>query len=111
MFFRETKVTEADIEKMLNKIREDLLRKMSLKKKSDPGVFIISCLVQGIELSHALCDTGATVSILPKVMAVQLGLKVEPSKESFYFVDCSRRSSMGIIRDLEVQIGKCSNSS
>ena len=38
-------------------------------------------------------------------MADHLGLKVEPSKESFTFVDCSQRSSGGIVRDLEVQIG------
>ena len=38
-------------------------------------------------------------------MADQLGLKVEPSRESFTFVDCSQRNSEGIIRDLEVQIG------
>ncbi|XP_056857388.1 uncharacterized protein LOC130506725 [Raphanus sativus] len=77
----------------------------TLKKKSDPGEFIISCLVKGIEFSHALCDTGASVSILPKVMADHLGLKIELSKESFYFVDCSRRNSLEIIIDLEVQIG------
>ncbi|KAF3584386.1 hypothetical protein F2Q69_00030710 [Brassica cretica] len=40
-----------------------------------------------------------------KVMADHLGLKVDPSQESFTFVDCSQRSSGGIIRDLEVQIG------
>ena len=38
-------------------------------------------------------------------MADQLGLKIEPSSESFTFVDLSERSSGGIIRDLEVQIG------
>ncbi|KAF2619171.1 hypothetical protein F2Q68_00039049 [Brassica cretica] len=38
-------------------------------------------------------------------MADHLGLKVEPSKESFTFVGCSHRSSGGIVRDQEVQIG------
>ena len=57
------------------------------------------------EFPHALCHTGASVSILPRVIADHLGLKVEPSKESFTFVDCSQRSSGGIVRDLEVQIG------
>ncbi|KAL0696213.1 hypothetical protein Bca4012_063393 [Brassica carinata] len=104
MFFRKTRATEADIEKMFNQIREDV-KKITLKKKSDPGEFIISCLVQGIEFSHALYDTASSVSILLKVIADRLGLKVKPSKESFYFVDCSRRSSLEIIRDLEVQIG------
>uniref|UniRef100_A0A0D3CRG1 Aspartic peptidase DDI1-type domain-containing protein n=1 Tax=Brassica oleracea var. oleracea TaxID=109376 RepID=A0A0D3CRG1_BRAOL len=38
-------------------------------------------------------------------MGDQLGLKIEPSSESFTFVDLSERSSGGIIRDLELQIG------
>ena len=38
-------------------------------------------------------------------MADHLGLKIEPSKELFTFVDCSQMSSRGIVRDLEVQIG------
>ena len=61
--------------------------------------------MKGIEFPHALCDTGASVSILPRIMADHLGLTVEPSKESFSFVDCSQRSSGGIVRGLEVHIG------
>ncbi|KAF3487330.1 hypothetical protein F2Q69_00054326 [Brassica cretica] len=38
-------------------------------------------------------------------MGDHLGLQVEPSKESFTFLDCSQRSSREIVRDLEVQIG------
>ncbi|KAF2570555.1 hypothetical protein F2Q70_00003023 [Brassica cretica] len=79
--------------------------RITLKKRSDPRKFAIPCTVKGIEFPHALCDTGASVSILPRVMADNLGLKVEPSKESFNFVDCSQRSSGAIVRDLEVQIG------
>ncbi|KAF3558836.1 hypothetical protein F2Q69_00013760 [Brassica cretica] len=61
--------------------------------------------LQGIEFPHALCDTGASARILPRVMADHLGLKVESSQELFTFVDCSQKSSGGIVRDLEVQIG------
>ncbi|KAF3590325.1 hypothetical protein DY000_02022423 [Brassica cretica] len=38
-------------------------------------------------------------------MAYHLGLEIEPSKDSFTFMDCSQRNSGGIIRNLEVQIG------
>ncbi|KAF3544702.1 hypothetical protein DY000_02007463 [Brassica cretica] len=80
-------------------------RRIILKKKSDHGQFAIPCIVQGIEFPHALCNTGASVSILPRVMADHLGLQVEPSQELFTFVDCSQKSSGGIVRDPEVQIG------
>ncbi|KAF3530050.1 hypothetical protein DY000_02041745 [Brassica cretica] len=80
-------------------------QRITLKKKSDPEKFAVPCLVKGIEFPCAMCDTGSSVSILPKVMAYHLGLKIEPSEDSFTFVDHSTRNLGGIIRDLEVQIG------
>ena len=55
--------------------------RITLKKRSDRQKFAIPCTVKGIEFPHALCDTGASVSILPRVMADNLGLKVVPSKD------------------------------
>nr|VDD30928.1 unnamed protein product [Brassica oleracea] len=78
---------------------------ITLKKKSDPGKFAMPCLLKGIEFPCALCDTGSSVSILPKVIADHLGLKIDPSEDSFTFVDYSTRNSGGIIRNLEVHIG------
>ncbi|KAF3561324.1 hypothetical protein DY000_02014701 [Brassica cretica] len=46
--------------------------RITLKKRSDPRKFAIPCTVKGIEFPHALCDTGASVSILPRVMADNL---------------------------------------
>ena len=91
--------------RMFCEARGKMKNMITLKKKSDPGKFAAPCTVKGIEFPHALCDTGASVSILPRVMADHLGLKVEPSKESFTFVDCFQRSLGGIVRDLEVHIG------
>ncbi|KAF2556626.1 hypothetical protein F2Q68_00016853 [Brassica cretica] len=103
-FQKETRETEEDIKRMFYEAREKMKKRITLKKKSDPEKFAIPCTVKGIEFPHALCDTGASVSILPRVMADHLGLKVEPSKESFTFVDFSQRISGGIIRNIEVQI-------
>ncbi|KAF2554469.1 hypothetical protein F2Q68_00015572 [Brassica cretica] len=105
MFFRETKETEEVIRRIFHEARNKMKNRITLKKKSDPGKFAIPCLVKCIEFPHALCDRGTSISILPRVMANHLGLKVEHSKESFTFVDCSQRNSWGIVRDLEVQIG------
>ena len=38
-------------------------------------------------------------------MEDQLGQKIEPSQDSFTFVDSSERKSGGIVKDLEVQTG------
>ncbi|KAF3528078.1 hypothetical protein DY000_02040965 [Brassica cretica] len=90
---------------MLYEARDKMKNWITLKKKSDPEKFAIQCMVKGVEFPHALCDTGASVSILPRVIADHLGLKVESSMESFTFVDCFQRSSGGIVRVLEAQIG------
>ncbi|KAF2532726.1 hypothetical protein F2Q70_00030816 [Brassica cretica] len=105
MFFRETKETEQDIHRIFDQIREKMKERITLKKKSDPGKFAVPILVKGIEFPCAMCDTSSSFSLLPKVMADHLGLKIEPSQDSFTFVDHSTRNSGGIIRDLEVQIG------
>ncbi|KAF2549303.1 hypothetical protein F2Q70_00022987 [Brassica cretica] len=105
MFFKETREKEEDIKRMFCEAIEKMRKRVTLKKKSDPGQFAIPCTVKGIEFPHALCDTGASVSILPRVMADHLGLQMEPFNELFTFVDCSQRNSGGIGRDLEVQIG------
>ncbi|KAF3560851.1 hypothetical protein DY000_02015834 [Brassica cretica] len=105
MFFRETKETEQDIHRIFNQIREKMKQRITLKKKSDPGKFVVPCLLKGIEFPCPLCDTGSSVSILPKTIADHLGLKIEPSEDSFTFVDYSTRNSGGIIRHLEVHIG------
>ncbi|KAG5388531.1 hypothetical protein IGI04_030072 [Brassica rapa subsp. trilocularis] len=105
MFFRETKVTEEDIRRMFHQVREKMKQMITLTKKSDPVKFAIPCVVKGVEFPHSMCDTGASVSILPMIMADQLGLTIESSTKPFTFVDLSEKRSGGIIRDLEVQIG------
>ncbi|KAF3494670.1 hypothetical protein DY000_02053707 [Brassica cretica] len=57
MFFRETRETKEDIERMLCEAREKMKMRITLKKKSDPEQFAIPCTVKGIEFPHALCDT------------------------------------------------------
>ncbi|KAF3541042.1 hypothetical protein F2Q69_00021993 [Brassica cretica] len=104
MFLRETKETEQDIHRIFDQIRYRMKQRITLKK-NDPGKFAVPYLVKGIEFPCAMCDTGSSVRILPKVMSEHLGMKIEPSQDSFTFVDHSTRNSGGIIRDLEVQIG------
>ena len=77
MFFRETKETEEDIRRMFHQVREKMRQRITLKKKSDPGKFVIPSLIGGTDNPSALCDTCSSVSILPKVMADHLGLKIE----------------------------------
>ena len=38
-----------------------------LEKKKDPGFPTITCSIGSQHISHALCDLGASVSVMPKV--------------------------------------------
>ena len=38
-----------------------------LEKKKDPGCPTITCSIGSQHISHALCDLGASVSVMPKV--------------------------------------------
>ena len=69
MFFKETREKEEDTKRMFCEARENMRKRVTSKKKSDPGQFAIPCTVKGIEFPHALCDTEASVNILPRVMA------------------------------------------
>ncbi|KAF3549913.1 hypothetical protein DY000_02007657 [Brassica cretica] len=82
MFFRETREKEEDIRRMFCEAREKMRMRITLKTKSDPVQFVIPCTVKD-----------------------HMGLQVEPSQELFTFVDCSKKNSGGIVRDLEMQIG------
>ena len=57
MFFRENRETEEDIRRMFCEAREKMRKRITLKKKIDPGQFAIPCTVNGIEFPHTLCDT------------------------------------------------------
>ncbi|KAF2543678.1 hypothetical protein F2Q68_00032083 [Brassica cretica] len=57
MFFRETRETKEDIRRLFCEAREQMRKRVTLKKKSDPWQFAIPCTVKGIEFPHALCDT------------------------------------------------------
>ncbi|KAF3592737.1 hypothetical protein DY000_02021637 [Brassica cretica] len=57
---------------MFHQVREKMRQKITLKKKSDPGKFVIPCLIGGIDYPSALCDTGSSVSILPMVTPIKM---------------------------------------
>ncbi|KAF3545268.1 hypothetical protein DY000_02006289 [Brassica cretica] len=71
----------------------------TLKKEQDPGKFLIPCCIR---------DTGSAVSIMAIDSADLLGLKMEPSQDSFTFVDNSKANSAGMIKNVKVEIGDCS---
>jgi hypothetical protein len=71
----------------------------------DPGVRIISCLAGTQKFDQALCDLGATMSIMPKVIYDQLNHdSLVPTSMHLQLADQSIWHAVGITEDIPVRI-------
>ncbi|KAF3585690.1 hypothetical protein F2Q69_00027887 [Brassica cretica] len=59
---KKTRETEEDIRRMFCEAREQMRKRITLKKKSDPGKFVIPCTVKGIEFPHALINDSRIIT-------------------------------------------------
>ncbi|XP_074283546.1 uncharacterized protein LOC141608093 [Silene latifolia] len=76
------------------------------EKLQDPGSFSISCMVGNMSIKKALCDLGASVSILPLPIARKVGLHdMIPTSMILQLADMSVQRPMGVIEDVPVKVG------
>ncbi|XP_027181977.1 uncharacterized protein LOC113780369 [Coffea eugenioides] len=76
-------------------------------KLKDPESFTIPCIIGNVEFSKALCDLGASVSLIPLTVARQLGLKELKYTNIFLqLADRSIRHPMGILENVFIKVQK-----
>ncbi|CAM8940661.1 unnamed protein product [Rhodiola kirilowii] len=74
-------------------------------KLKDSGSFSIPCDIGGITIRRALCDLGASVSIMPYSLYSKLNLgDLCPTNISIRLEDQSCRLPKGILRDVHVKV-------
>ena len=74
-------------------------------KLRDPGIFAIPCMIGNETLNHALCDLGASVSLLPLPLFTRLGLgKLKPTETTLKLADRSDIQPVGYVEDIPVKI-------
>ena len=61
---------------------------MPLKQK-DPGAFTIPCVIGNASFNRALCDLGASISVMPK--QVYDSLSLEPLNKTSIVIDTTKR--------------------
>ncbi|XP_021743340.1 uncharacterized protein LOC110709429 [Chenopodium quinoa] len=77
------------------------------EKFGDPGSFAIPVKVGDLELTNALCDLGASFSLMPLSMAKRLNLgEISPTKMSIQLADRSVKVPLGVLKDIPIQVGK-----
>jgi hypothetical protein len=76
-----------------------------LKKQKDPGCPTIPCSVGSFKFEKALCDLGASVSVMPRDVFEKLRLPLEPTGVCLELGDNSIRYPLGITEDVPVKVG------
>ncbi|XP_013709233.2 uncharacterized protein LOC106412909 [Brassica napus] len=81
-----------------------VLQNMQIKKRGDPGKFVLSIQIGKTIFSCALVDLGSSVNLMPYSVARRLGYThFKPTKMSFMFADRSVKSPVCILEDLQVK--------
>ncbi|XP_073064020.1 uncharacterized protein [Primulina eburnea] len=77
------------------------------QKLQDPGEFVIPCEIRGQLVEKAICDSGASVNVMPSFLYEKLGLSViKPTGLSLQMADKSIRTPLGVVEDVELKIDK-----
>ena len=84
-----------------------LMKKELPEKMKDPGSFTIPCMIEGIEIQKALCDSGASINLMPLSVAKQLSLgELIPTTITLQMADRSMVKPEGVLEDVLVTVGK-----
>jgi hypothetical protein len=75
-----------------------------LEKQKDPGCPTIPCSVGSFKFEKALCDLGASVSVIPRDVFKKLRLPLEPTGMCLELGDNSIRYPLGITEDVPVKV-------
>ncbi|XP_074313716.1 uncharacterized protein LOC141648907 [Silene latifolia] len=66
-----------------------------------------ACEVGGVPISRALCDLGASVSVIPLKVAKRIGIQnLAPTTMTLQLADRSVKRPMGVLEDVPVKVGK-----
>ncbi|XP_057984600.1 uncharacterized protein LOC131169397 [Hevea brasiliensis] len=76
-------------------------------KLKDPGSFSIPCHIGDISIEKALCDLGASVSLMPLSICEKLKVgDLMPTTISLQLVDRSIKYPVGILENVPLKVGK-----
>ncbi|XP_031097097.1 uncharacterized protein LOC116001355 [Ipomoea triloba] len=76
-------------------------------KLRDPGSFSIPCVIGGSLVQRALCDLGASVSLMPYSLCKKLQLgEPKPTAITLQLADRSVKHPVGVLEDVPVKIDK-----
>ena len=83
------------------------LQNKSPPKLKDPGSFSIPCHIGNVFIDKALCDLGASVSVMPSSVCAKLNMgELKVTNITLQMADRSVKYPLGILEDVPVRVGK-----
>ena len=84
-----------------------VIKKNLPEKMKDPGSFTIPCTIGEFEFQKALCDSGASINLMPLSVARKLCLgELTPTIVTLQMADRTMAKPEGVIEDVLVKVGK-----
>jgi hypothetical protein len=97
----------SEVVKLTEKCSAAILNHLPEKKK-DSGCHTITCTIGSQRFDHALCDLGASVSVVPKVVFDQLNyMELSPTTLQLQLVDSPVRYLAGVVKDIPAKVRDC----
>ncbi|XP_019056271.1 PREDICTED: uncharacterized protein LOC109116024 [Tarenaya hassleriana] len=76
------------------------------QKMKDPGSFSIPCTLGNVSIKKALCDLGASVSLMPLSICKMLNIgELKPTRMTLQLADRSIKYPIGILEDVPLKVG------
>ncbi|XP_039116603.1 uncharacterized protein LOC120252498 [Dioscorea cayenensis subsp. rotundata] len=77
------------------------------EKLTDPGSFIIPCVIGEDMQEKALADSGASINVMPYKLFLKLGLEdMRPTRMTIQLADRSIKKPRGVVEDVLVRVDK-----
>ena len=103
---KKRKITEEGIVNLTATCSAIIQQKLPSKMK-DPGSFTIPCSIGKFEFKKALCDSGASINLMPLSVVQRLSLgELTPTAITLQMADRSMAQPEGILEDVLVKVGK-----
>ena len=84
-----------------------VIQQKLLAKMKDPRCFTIPCSIGKYEFKKALCDSGASINLMPLSMVQRLSLgELTPTAITLQMDDRSMAQPEGVLEDVLVKVGK-----
>ena len=84
-----------------------VIKKTLPEKMKDPGSFTIPCVIGEFEFQNSLCDSGASINLIPLSVAKKLSLgELTPTIVTLQMADRTMANPEGVIEDVLVKVGK-----